>query len=99
MKSDDKTREQLLKEIDILKAKISKLQKPGIGPKKAKKALLIEKQLSENILETANAFILTLDIKADITLFNKFAEKLTGYKKEEVLGKNWFDLSFQTYWL
>ena len=92
MKSDDKTREQLLKEIDILKAKISKLQKPGIGPKKAKKALLIEKQLSENILETANAFILTLDIKADITLFNKFAEKLTGYKKEEVLGKNWFDL-------
>ena len=51
-----------------------------------------EKEFSENLLKTANAFILTIDINANITLFNKFAEKLTGYKKEEVLGKNWFEL-------
>ena len=51
-----------------------------------------EKEFSENLLMTANAFILTLELNANITLFNKFAEKLTGYKKEEVLGKNWFDI-------
>ena len=51
-----------------------------------------EKEFSESLLETANAFILTLDLNANITLFNKFAENLTGYKKDEVLGKNWFEL-------
>jgi len=51
-----------------------------------------EKVFSENLLGTANVFILNLDVNANITLFNKFAEKLTGYKREEVLGKNWFDL-------
>ncbi|MCD6337293.1 MAG: PAS domain S-box protein, partial [Candidatus Marinimicrobia bacterium] len=54
--------------------------------------LKIEKEFSESLLETANAFILTLDKDANIILFNKFAEKLTGYKKKDVLGKNWFDL-------
>ena len=56
------------------------------------KDLKKEKEFSENLLITANVFILTLDLDANITLFNKFAEKLTGYKKEEVLGKNWFNL-------
>ena len=51
-----------------------------------------EKQFSESLLETANTIILTLDVDANITLFNKFAEELTGYTKEEVLGRNWFDL-------
>jgi len=60
--------------------------------KKTVEELLREKQFSENILETANVFILTLDLKGNITLFNRFAENLTGYKKEEVLHKNWFDL-------
>ena len=58
----------------------------------SEKDLKKEKEFSENLLITANAFILTLDLNANITMFNKFAEKLTGYKKEEVLGKNWFNL-------
>jgi PAS domain S-box-containing protein len=58
----------------------------------SEKTLKYEKEFSENLLETANTIILTLDKDANITLFNKFAEKLTGYKKKEVLGKNWFDL-------
>ena len=51
-----------------------------------------EKEFSENLLETANSFIVVLDVNANIILFNKYAEKLTEYKKEEVLGKNWFNL-------
>ncbi|MCP3900906.1 MAG: PAS domain S-box protein, partial [Desulfobacteraceae bacterium] len=45
-----------------------------------------------NLLETANTIILVLDISANIIVFNKYAEKLTGYTKEDVIGKNWFDL-------
>ncbi|MCD6447225.1 MAG: PAS domain S-box protein, partial [Candidatus Marinimicrobia bacterium] len=55
-------------------------------------SLKIEKEFSEDLLETANTFIVVLDVNANITLFNKFAERLTGYKKNDVLGKNWFDL-------
>jgi len=84
MKNINKTREQLLKEVDFLKAKIIKQEKTGTK--------LIETNFSEYLLETANVIILTLDKDANIILFNNFAEKITGYKKEEVINKNWFDL-------
>ena len=58
----------------------------------SKKVTEQEKKFSENLVETANSFIVVLDPNANITLFNRFAEKLTGYKKEEVIGKNWFEL-------
>ncbi len=49
------------------------------------------KNFAENLLETANAIIVTLNEKAEITLFNQYAESLTGYKKADVLGRNWFE--------
>ncbi len=51
-----------------------------------------EKRFVENLLETAPSFITVLDTGGNISLYNRFAEKLTGYLKEEVMGKNWFDL-------
>ncbi len=60
--------------------------------KKAENELKKAKDFSENLLETANSIIITLDTKANITTFNKCAEDLSGYAKEEVLGKNWFDI-------
>jgi PAS domain S-box-containing protein len=51
-----------------------------------------EKLFLDNITNTADVFIVYLDINANIILFNKFAEDLTGYKKEEVTGLNWFDI-------
>jgi len=84
MEGTKKTREQLLKENETLKAKIRKQEKAETKQ--------TEKNFSKYLLETANTIILTLDTDANITLFNKFAEKLTGYTKAEVLGRNWFDL-------
>ena len=49
-------------------------------------------QLTENLFETANAMIITLDVEATITSFNRYAQQLTGYKKKEVIGRNWFDI-------
>jgi two-component system, cell cycle sensor histidine kinase and response regulator CckA len=50
------------------------------------------RDFSENLIDTADAIIVTLDCDARITSFNRFAEKLTGRSKGEVLGKNWFEL-------
>ena len=50
------------------------------------------KEFAENLLETANTIIVTLNSEACITSFNRYAEEVTGYKKEEVIGKNWIDI-------
>ncbi|NQT64397.1 MAG: PAS domain S-box protein [Candidatus Marinimicrobia bacterium] len=50
------------------------------------------KEFAENIMETANAVVVAFNAEARVTTFNKYAEKLTGYSKAEVIGKNWFEL-------
>ncbi|MCP4612648.1 MAG: PAS domain S-box protein, partial [Planctomycetes bacterium] len=60
--------------------------------RRAEEALKTAKDFAENIVETANTLIITLDSEAGITTFNSYAEQLTGYTKAEVIGKNWFDL-------
>jgi len=99
MKDNDKTKEQmrainqqLLASEQQLRAANQQLEANNQQLIASEQEIKKEKEFSENLLITANVFILTLDINANITLFNRFAEKLTGYKKEEVLGRNWFDL-------
>jgi len=48
-----------------------------------------EKAFSERLIETAPALIVVLDPKGRVLLFNQACEKLTGYRKEEVLGTIW----------
>jgi PAS domain S-box-containing protein len=60
--------------------------------KQAAEELKAARDFSENLVETANTIIVTLDTNAEIASFNECAERLTGYTKEEVIGKNWFDI-------
>jgi PAS domain S-box-containing protein len=60
--------------------------------KRAEQQLLQEKEFSENLIQTANVIILGLDTDGNINIFNETAEKITGYKLQELKGKNWFDL-------
>lgn len=60
--------------------------------KKIEKQLRLEKEFSESIIETANSLIVGLDLKRRIILFNRKCEEVTGYAKQEVQGKDWFDL-------
>jgi PAS domain S-box-containing protein len=55
-------------------------------------ALIDERDFSQSILETANSMILCLDAEAKITMFNRECERVTGYRRKEVLGKRWPDL-------
>lgn len=56
---------------------------------RAEEALREAKEFSENIVETANAIIVTVDSRQRITTFNQYAESLTGYVKDEIMGKKW----------
>ncbi len=53
-----------------------------------------EKLFSERIVETADAIIVGLDKDHIIRIFNQGAEQITGYKKEEVIGKDWVKIFF-----
>ena len=52
---------------------------------------LIEER-SRSIIETTNVLIVGIDLKGRVTIFNKKCEEVTGYAKEEVLGKDWFQV-------
>ncbi|MBT8339714.1 MAG: response regulator [Desulfatitalea sp.] len=47
---------------------------------------------AENLLKTANSMIISLDNQGCIRLVNPTVEALTGYTKEELIGRNWFEL-------
>ncbi len=82
--------------IELLQA--NKLLEEEIsGHKKAREELKITmeelrqaKDYAENLIETANVMIVGLDTTGNIQVFNEAAEKITGYKKPEALGKNCF---------
>ncbi|MDC4205262.1 MAG: PAS domain S-box protein [Candidatus Manganitrophus sp.] len=60
--------------------------------KRAEEALRAAKEFSENLIQTANVIILSLDAEGKIDIFNETAEKITGYTLLELKGKNWFEI-------
>lgn len=63
--------------------------------KKKQEELKFEKEFSERIVEASDAVIVGLDKDHLIRLFNNGAEKITGYSRNEVEGKDWFGIFFQ----
>lgn len=59
--------------------------------KQVEQALLSAKEYVENLIETANTIVVGLDVNGKINVFNKTAERITGYKKSEIMEKNWFE--------
>ncbi|MBD3331992.1 PAS domain S-box protein, partial [candidate division GN15 bacterium] len=57
--------------------------------KKAQIALKEERDFVRSLLDTANSLILCLDSDARITVFNDECERVTGFKRDEVMGKRW----------
>ncbi len=60
--------------------------------RQAEMALRAEKEWSETLLNSAQSIVVGLGERSRILLFNKFAEQLTGYTAEEVLGKEWIEI-------
>ena len=53
-----------------------------------------QKNFSEGLINSAEIFVLQLDVQGRILRFNPFAEKITGYLEKEVLGKSWIECLF-----
>ena len=53
--------------------------------------ILSSPEMSKRYLEIADVIILILDNRGDIVLINRKGEKVLGWKKKELIGKNWFE--------
>lgn len=58
----------------------------------AEVALKKSKDYAEKLIESANAMIVVLDKEGRIKVFNKVAEEITGYTRQELIGCKWFDV-------
>ena len=58
--------------------------------RQAAEALRSERDFSESVIRTAQAIVLVLDLEGRIVRFNPYMEELSGYRLEEVQGKDWF---------
>ena len=76
-----------------LKATRAKLQNEVLGRKQAQKSLLLEKERAENYLNISGSIILALDDEARIMLINPAGCETLGYRKEELLGRDWIDIA------
>lgn len=45
---------------------------------------------TEKVIETANVMVVGLDGEGRVRMFNEAAETLTGYRRDEILGRDWF---------
>jgi len=59
--------------------------------KKAKEELIRELDFSQSLIVTAQAIILVLNNDGTIKTFNPYMEEISGYKLEEVKGRDWFE--------
>ena len=50
-----------------------------------------EKCRAQNYLEVAEVMFVIIDLSQKVTLINQKGCDILGYKKEEIIGKNWFD--------
>ncbi|MCD6228757.1 MAG: PAS domain S-box protein, partial [Candidatus Omnitrophica bacterium] len=60
--------------------------------KQMEKELEKRTALIESIIENAHSIILVVDKEGNILTVNRFLENITGYSREEILGKNWCDI-------
>ena len=60
--------------------------------KDAEEALAKARKINDTLIEKANVVIVGLNSEGVIQLFNPTAEKVTGYKLEELKNKNWFEV-------
>ena len=94
-KKDEKLKRRY-KEIEALngefKESYDELEHVSEKLDKSQQELNKEREFEKQLVETANVLIAVLNEEGTILLFNKKCEEITEYNKNEVIGKNWFQI-------
>lgn len=60
--------------------------------RKGELALRESERRFRDMMEHVNMVSAMLDVNGNITFANKYLARLTGWKRKEIIGKNWFDV-------
>jgi PAS domain S-box-containing protein len=60
--------------------------------KRIEEAFQREKEFTESLIQTAQAIVLLLDTEGRIIHFNPYMEEVSGYRLDEVRGRDWFTI-------
>ena len=100
MKDEDRTKEELIDELEQLRQRVAQLEHSEAERKRAEKALEVERrqriekvleqseQRLRSIVESVPDIIYELDSNRKITFINKAVERLLGYSQKELVGKD-----------
>ena len=69
---------------------VSRLIRDITERRRAEEELRCERDFAESLVRTAQTIVLVLDTEGRIVRFNPYMEEISGYRLEEVQGKDWF---------
>jgi len=92
MKDENKTKDQLIKELLKMSKKITDLEEIIIEGKQVKTELKKSEKEYKDLVEETPIGIANIGVTGKITYINKRLEKISGYSREEIVGKNVFKL-------
>jgi len=75
----------------VLVAAVITLLLVGLAQRRQRE-VFTAKGFSERLIETANVMVVGLDATGKVSIFNEAAEQISGYRRDEVLGRDWFKL-------
>ncbi|MCK5513775.1 MAG: PAS domain S-box protein, partial [Deltaproteobacteria bacterium] len=84
----DKTREQFIKELEELRQQNARLKESQSSFKLSEEELRKREETYRELVQNANSIILRMDLKGNVTFFNKFAQSFFGYSEGEIIGRN-----------
>jgi len=93
MKDSSKTTQELIAEISVLKKRIQELEQAESERKRAEEALTESKGLFKTYLENAPDAVYLSDVKGNFLYGNRKCEEIIGYRREELIGKNFLELN------
>ncbi len=81
----------LKKEVGLLK-KVAADLSLALYSSEIRQRLKLERDLSREVIETAGAIMISVSPHGKILTFNSQAEKVTGFNRNEIIGKRWTDI-------
>ena len=92
MKNENKTKDQIIQELVKMGKKITDLEEIIIEEKRTKKELKESEKEYKDLVEETPLGIINIGVTGKIIYINKRLEKISGYSREEIVGKNVFKL-------
>jgi PAS domain S-box-containing protein len=88
MKEQDKTREELIRELSELRQRVAQLETAEAERERVEQALSASEEYTRNIIDSSLDMIIACDTDRRIIEFNRAAQHTFGYRREEVIGKH-----------